>query len=279
MVSAKNIKKEYGAFQLNCSIEIPKGCVIGLIGRNGAGKSTTIKAILGLIKITDGELTVFGKSPKELSILEKQQIGVALAESGFSTYLTLADISRILKRMYTEFDMDTFQSLCQSQQLPMNQKLQTFSTGMKAKAKVLIALSHKAQLLILDEPTAGLDVTARNEILDMIRTYLEEDENRSLLISSHISTDLEGLCDEIYMIHNGEVILHEDIDTILSEFGLIKVREDEYENLDKEYLMTSQKTKFGYVCLTKEKQYYIDNYPKLVVENGGIDDLIVMLGQ
>lgn len=279
MVKAQNIQKEYDSFQLNCSLEIPKGTVVGLIGRNGAGKSTTIKAILGLLQISGGTLTVFDKNPKSLTTKEKEKIGVALAESGFSSYLSLSDISNILKRMYREFDPEEFRKDCEKQNLPMKTKIQTFSTGMKAKVKVLIAMSHKAKLLILDEPTAGLDVLARNEVLDMIRKYLEQDAERSLLISSHISSDLEGICDEIYMIHNGEVMLHEDTDTILSEFGIIKAKEEEFEQLEKEYLLTYHKTSYGYVCLTKEKQYYVENYPRLIIENGGIDDLIVMLGQ
>ena len=148
---------------------------------------------------------------------------------------------------------------------------------MKAKLRVLVAISHKAKLLVLDEPTAGLDVLARNEILDMLRAYLEEDSERSILISSHISSDLEGLCDDIYMIHNGKIILHEDTDTILGKYGVLKVNEEEYAALDKQYLIATKKDKFSYTCLTKEKQFYLENYPNIVVENGNIDEMIVLL--
>lgn len=278
MVRIKGLVKNYEEFHLDCTMEIPDGAVIGIIGKNGAGKSTTIKAILGLIKPDDGEVTVFDKIARELTPLEKEQIGVALAESGFSTYLTVKDICGILKKMYKAFDEKMFMEQCKKQGLPEKKKIHEFSTGMKAKLKVLIAITHDAKLLILDEPTAGLDVTARNEILDMLREYLAKGENRSMLISSHISSDLEGLCDEIYMIHNGQIILHEDTDTILGEYGVLKISEAVYEKLDKAYLLKIKKTPYGYDCLTREKQYYHENYPDIIIENGSIDDLIIMMG-
>ena len=147
---------------------------------------------------------------------------------------------------------------------------------MKAKLKVLLAISHKAKLLVLDEPTTGLDVLARNEVLGMLREYLEEDSSRSILISSHISSDLEGLCDDIYMIDRGQIILHEDTDVLLSQYGLLKMSEKEYEELDKQFVTASKKEKFSITCLTNEKQFYIDNYPGIVVENSSIDDIIVL---
>ena len=150
------------------------------------------------------------------------------------------------------------------------------SSGMKAKLKVLLAISHKAKLLVLDEPTTGLDVLARNEVLGMLREYLEEDSSRSILISSHISSDLEGLCDDIYMIDEGRIIMHEDTDVLLSRYGLLKMSEKEYEELDKQFVTASKKEKFSITCLTNEKQFYIDNYPGIVVENSSIDDIIVL---
>ena len=148
---------------------------------------------------------------------------------------------------------------------------------MKAKLRVLVAMSHEAKPLILDEPTAGLDVLARNEILDMLRDYLAKDATRSLLISSHISSDLEGLCDDIYMINEGKIILHEDTDQILSNYAVIKVDDATFEKLDQKYLLKTKKEAFGYCCLTNEKGYYVDNYPNIIVENGNIDDLIIMM--
>ena len=147
---------------------------------------------------------------------------------------------------------------------------------MKAKLKVLVAMSHQAKLLILDEPTAGLDVIARDELLDLMREYMESGE-RSILISSHISSDLEGLCDDIYMIHGGRIIMHEETDRLLGDYGVLKVTEAQYDKLDKRYILKRKKENFGYSCLTDEKQYYLDNYRGITVEKGNIDEVITMM--
>ncbi len=277
MIKIDNLQKNYKDFSLDVSLEIPAGTVTGLIGKNGAGKSTTIKAILGLIKPDGGTLEVLGKNPKDFTSKDKEQLGVALSDSGFSMMLNLEDIVKILKSMYRSFDEKFFREQCKEQGLPFDKTLKDFSTGMKAKLRVLVAISHAAKLLILDEPTSGLDVLARNDILDMLRDYLAQDSERSILISSHISSDLEGLCDNVYMIHKGKIILREDTDAILGQYGILKVSEEEYAKLDKQYLKATKKESFGYACLTNEKQFYLDNYPNIVVENGNIDDMIMIL--
>ena len=162
-------------------------------------------------------------------------------------------------------------------QLPRNKRIKDFSTGMKAKVKVLVAVSHNAKLLILDEPTAGLDVIARDELLEMLRDFIEKDEERSILISSHISSDLETLCDDLYMIHQGKVIMHEDTDVLLSDYALLKVDEEEYSKLDRQYILRTKKESYGYSCLTNQKQYYAENYPQMAIEKGNIDEVITMM--
>ena len=139
-----------------------------------------------------------------------------------------------------------------------------------------MAMSHQAEILILDEPTSGLDVMAREGILDALRAYMEQEE-RAILISSHISSDLESLCDDFYMIHAGKIILHEDTDVLLSDYAVLKVAEEEYEKLDQQYLIKIRKEAYGYRCLTNQKQFYMENYPDVVIENGKIDDLVVMM--
>lgn len=277
MVEIDKLVKQYGDFSLDISLEIPDGVITGVIGKNGAGKSTMIKSILGLIKPTSGSVKVFGKDVESLTQSDKCDIGVALAESGFSMYLSAKDIAGILGKMYPRFKEEFFFDKCKQLGLPTGKQIKDYSTGMKAKLRVLVAISHEARLLILDEPTAGLDVEARNEILDMLRQYMAEDESRSILISSHISSDLEGLCDDIYLIHDGKLLLHEEIDNIMSSYALVKVDENDYEAIDKRYFLSSKKVKYGYVCLTNQKQYYIENYPKAVVENGNIDELILLM--
>lgn len=148
---------------------------------------------------------------------------------------------------------------------------------MRAKLKLLIALSHAPDFLILDEPTVGLDVIARDEMLKYLRTYMEEDENRSILISSHISSDLEGMCDDIYMIHEGSIVFHEEMDLLLSNYALLKLNVEQFNHIDKQYILRYKKEPYGFCCITGERQFYIDNYPDVVVEKGNVDDLMIMM--
>ena len=228
MITMQNVRKKYKDFELELSLEIPEGRITGFVGKNGAGKSTAIKLILGLVKPDAGKICVFGNEGGELPAAVKK-------------------------------------------------KLKEFSTGMKAKLRVLTAISHKADLLILDEPTAGLDVEARNEILDLLREYIAQDEKRTILITSHISTDLESLCDDIYLIHDGKIILHEDTDVILEQYGILKVNEEQYRTLDKTAVIKVQKETYGYACFTNDRRFYQENYPQIAVEQGGIDELILMM--
>lgn len=277
MLKIEHLKKHYGSFSLDCSLEVQQGCITGLIGQNGAGKSTTFKSVLGLISTDGGNVTILGKDLHDFTPKDRENIGVVLSDSGFSGYLTIRDIIPVLKNLYSNFDYSFFLEQINRFQLPLDKKLKDFSTGMKVKLKVLVAISHKAKLLILDEPTAGLDVVARDELLEMLREFMEKDEQNSILISSHISSDLESLCDDIYMIHNGKVILHEDTDVLLSDYALLKVDETQFSQMDKQFILRFQKESYGYSCLTNQKQYYMENYPKNAIEKGTIDTVITMM--
>lgn len=277
MIKIEDLKKRYSDFELNCTLEVQAGCITGLIGQNGAGKSTTFKAIMDLIHVDTGSIEVFGKPHRKLTAEDKQKIGVVWSGSGFQPVFTIKQIVPILESMYSAFDKKTFLEKCERFQLPLNKKLKEFSTGMQAKLRVLIATSYDASLLLLDEPTAGLDVVAREKVLEMLREYMEEDDERAILISSHISSDLEGLCDDIYMIHEGNIVLHEETDVILSSYAILKLDHKQYEALDKEYVLRTKKEMFGYCCLTNQRQYYQENYPDIVIEKGTIDDLILMM--
>ncbi|MBS5343405.1 MAG: ABC transporter ATP-binding protein [Clostridium sp.] len=277
MLKMECVRKDYESFSLNCSLEVKSGYVTGLIGKNGAGKSTIFKIILGLIAKDSGTIQLFDKEIQTLNEKEKQQLGVVLSNSGFNGYLTIHDILPILEHLYEHFDKSFFVKQIQRFGLPQNQKIKEFSTGMKAKLKILAAISHHAKFLLLDEPTAGLDVTARDELLDMLRDFMEQDESRSILISSHISTDLETLCDDLYMIDDGKIIFHEDTDVLLSDYALLKVTPQQYTNMDKQYILKCKRENYGYRCLTNQKQYYLENYPNIAVENGTIDEIITMM--
>ena len=277
MLKIKDLRKSYGTFELNCSMESPAGCITGLVGSNGAGKSTTFKSVLGLISIDGGSIEVFGKEIHTWTKAEKQRMGVVLANGGFNTYLTMKDMETVLSRMYPRFDRAMFREYCRRYQLPADKRIKEFSTGMLAKAKILAAITHKADLLLLDEPTTGLDVLAREELLDMLRAYMEENEERTILISSHISTDLEGLCDDLYMIDNGEIVLHEEMDVLLGQYGILKVTQSQFDAMEKQYLLRVMKESYGYRCLTREKQFYMENYPNLALEKGNVDEVIAMM--
>lgn len=278
MVKLENVRKQYNDFCLDCSIEIPKGQITGMIGRNGAGKTTAFKAMLGLIKTDGGSVTLFGKDVRELEAQEKQRIGTVLADSGFGGYLSIKDYVPMLVAMYHDFSKEKFVSECERMGLPLKKKIKDFSTGMKRKLQILTALSHNADLLVLDEPTAGLDVIVRDEILEMLQDYMKTEE-KSILISSHISSDLEGICDDIYMIDKGKIVMHEDTDVILGRYGLLKVTRSQFEKIDKTYLINSFEADFGYNCITNQKQFYLENYPDIVIENGSLDLMMRMFTQ
>ncbi len=277
MLNIEHLQKHYPNFSLDCSLNVCPGCVTGLIGQNGAGKSTTFKAVLGLILRDGGNISILGKDFRDFTPKDKEKLGVVLSDSGFSGYLTIQDILPVLKSFYPTFDQAFFLERASRFQLPLHKRIQDFSTGMRAKLKVLSAVSHDSRLLILDEPTAGLDVIARDELLDILREYMEADEERSILISSHISSDLETLCDDLYMIHEGRIILHEDTDVLLSDYAVLKMDGRQYQALDKRFLLRVREEAYGYSCLTSQKQYYLENFPKIAVEKGGIDQVITMM--
>ena len=277
MIQIKNIKKSYQDFLLDCSLTIEKGSVTGIIGKNGAGKSTLYKAILNLINIDSGNILVFNKYIKELDVKDKANIGVVLADSFFSSYLNIKDIRKIMMDSYETFDVTFFDKKVNEFELPVNKAIKSFSFGMKAKLKMLCALSHNAKILLLDEPTLGLDVIARDEILELLREYMAKDSDNTIMISSHIASDLESLCDDIYMIDDGKIILHEDTDVLLSNYAILKVDDQTYGSIDKNYIYKVKKEDYGYALLTNQKQFYYENYPKIVIQNCSIDDVIYMM--
>ena len=276
LLRAESVQKQYKDFKLNCSLQVEEGCVTGLIGANGAGKSTLFKAILGLIQTDGGSIEILGKNQKVQTISDKEEIGVVLAENTFSCMLTVKDIVAMMQAMYHRFNKEQFLKKCEKYQLPLDKQLKEFSTGMKAKLKLLVAMSYDAKLLLLDEPTVGLDSVIRSELLDEMREFMNQ-EGKAILISSHISSDLEGLCDDFYFIQNGSIVLHEDTDVLLSDYATLKVSKEQYDKIDKEYILYRKEEAFGYQLLTKEKQYYMDNYRDLVAERGSIDDLMLLV--
>ncbi len=277
MLRINGLKKEYKNFSLDCSLEVKAGSIVGLVGANGSGKSTVFKSALGLVSADGGDITLFGKDIRSITPKDREAIGAVLSDSGFSGYFRLRDIIPIMKNMYKEFDLPFFKEQAERFGLPFDKKIKELSMGMRAKLKCLAAVSHNARLLILDEPTSGLDVVARDEVMTILREYMEKDSTRAILISSHISSDLEALCDDIYMIHRGRIVLHEDTDLLLSDYALLKVDGDGFEGLDKSYILYKSVEPYGYCCLTDQRSFYAENYPRLVMERGTIDGIITMI--
>lgn len=277
MLVVKDIRKTYNDFTLDLSLRVLKGHITGLVGENGAGKTTLFKLILNLIKSDDGNILLFDKDIKKFNNKDKTRIGVVLAESTFCSYFNAKDIISIMEKFYPKFNKTYYLDKLNKLNIPLDKKIQGFSTGMKAKLKLVIALSHEADFLILDEITAGLDVIARDEILKMLQEYMEAKEDRSILISSHISNDLETICDDIYMINQGKIILHEDTDVILNDYGIVKVDVDTFNNLDKSQVLSYLNTTYSINCLVKNKKYYQENYPKIIIEKASLDSVIEIM--
>lgn len=275
MIEVNNITVSYPDFKLDCSLKVESGRITGLVGENGAGKTTLFMAILGVLNIENGEIILNNTNSKDMTLEKRQGLGVVLSDSFFSNRFTIKEVSKLLNSFYRGFQSEYFFKACERLNLPLNKKIKEFSTGMLAKLKVLSALSHNANTLILDEPTSGLDVRARLEILNMIHEYMEDHEDTSIIISSHISTDLEKICDDIYFIDNGSMILHEDTDVLLDSYGIIKTGNN--IKMDLSYCLYKSETSYGHNLLTNERQYYKDNYPDLIVEKPTIDEIILTI--
>lgn len=274
MLSVKALQKQYGAFHLNVSFTVPAGQIVGLVGRNGAGKSTTFHSILGLTQPDSGQITFLDHPVATMSAETRSQIGVFFPDSFFPEVFSLTALTHIMSGSYPDFDATAFIAACTTAKLPLTAPISTFSTGMLALAKLLSAMSHHAQLLLLDEPTAGLDVVIRDQLLGRIQDYLAADEQRSVLISSHISSDLEQLCDVIIMIDNGQIILQEETDKLLADYAIIKMTTKDYPTIDHTYFLATHPTDYGYAGLTDQRAYYQENYPTLAIEKGNIDDIL-----
>lgn len=277
MIKCSNVTKQYSDFTMNVSCEIKQGLITGLIGRNGAGKSTLFKAMLGLIHIDSGEIRYSSQLMDEKHSINHEMIGCVLTDAFFNQYLSAKDIKGILKRTYQNFDEIFFDDFMSRYHIPINKRIKDLSTGMKASVKIACALSHHPQLLILDEPTNGLDVIARDEILDILRRFMEEDPTHSILMSSHIFSDLENLCDEIIMMHHGNVSLVESMDELENSYCVLKVSDNQYEVLDKNYLIASIPTSYGYQCITNHMQFYVENYPEVIIEKCSMDEVFTVL--
>lgn len=245
-IEVKNLTKKYKGFTLeNLNLTLPQGCIMGLIGENGAGKSTTIKSLLGIVHADSGSIEIFGKEP---SADVKQDIGVVLDDVGLPQEFNIREIQAVMRNTFANWQDDVFNGYISRFRLPEKKPFKSFSKGMKMKLGIAIALSHDAKLLILDEATSGLDPVVRDEIVDIFNDFTR-DENHSILISSHIVSDLEKICDYIAFLHNGRLMLCEEKDRLLEQYGFINTTADVLEELDKSAVIGKKVTKWGVEAL------------------------------
>lgn len=276
LLEVKNLCKKYNGFELkNVNIELPKGIIMGLIGENGAGKSTTIKSILNIINTDNGDIKIFGLDIKKDEKRIKEDIGVVLDDSFLSEYLNPIDINKMMKKIYINWDEKLYFKYIEDFKLPKNKISKEFSSGMKMKLKIAVAISHHPKLLILDEPTSGLDPIARNEILDIFQEFIQNEEN-SILVSSHITSDLEHIADYITFINDGEVIFTKTRDELLENYGIVKCSEEEFKKIDKKDFVKYKKNKYDYEVLTQDKLEFKKKYDIQVIDKPTIENIMLI---
>ena len=252
----KQVSKVYENFALqNISLTSPRGCIMGLIGENGAGKSTTLKLLLNLIKRDGGEITVLDSPAEIFSAQRNAAIGVVMDECHIPDMLHVKQVNKIMKDIYFNWEEDTFFALAKRFGLPEKAKIKTYSRGMRMKLSIAVALSHNAQLLILDEATSGLDPVVRDEILELFLDFMQ-DENHAILIASHITSDLEKICDYITYIHKGHIELSMEKDRLLEEHGIFKGSEEQLQALPAEAVLRVRRNQFNVEALVKREQIH-----------------------
>lgn len=231
-IEIKNLSKSFSDFRLDhLNLTLPSGCIMGLIGENGAGKSTTIKLILDCLHKDSGSITILGRDNQDDIRLTKEDVGVVMDEAGIPDCLSAKQVGKIMALTFQNWDADTYAALSQKFSIPMDKPFKDFSRGMRMKLGIAIAMSHKAKLLLLDEPTSGLDPVVRDEVVEMFSDFTR-DENHSILISSHIVSDLEKLCDYVAFLHKGKLLLCEEKDLLLSEYGILHCTAQQLQELE-----------------------------------------------
>ncbi|MCM1227417.1 MAG: ABC transporter ATP-binding protein [Clostridium sp.] len=241
----KNLTKSFPCFKLdNLSLTLPSGCIMGLIGENGAGKSTTIKLILDMIHKDSGSISILGRDNGDDIGLIKEDIGVVLDEAGIPECLTVKQVGKVMKRTFRNWNDEEYYRLIHKMSLPDNKPFKDFSRGMKMKLGIVIAMSHNSKLLLLDEATSGLDPVIRNDVVEMFSDFTR-DETHSILISSHIVSDLERLCDYVAFLHKGKLLLCEEKDQLLEKYGIVHCTRQQLSGIDDKAIKHKKETPYG----------------------------------
>ena len=249
----KNLTKAFPGFRLdNLNLTLPSGCVMGLIGENGAGKSTTIRLILDMLHSDSGSITVLGRDSRENVRLTKEDVGVVLDEVGMPECLNTRQVGRVMACTFRNWNQEEYERILKQFHLPADKPFKTFSRGMKMKLGIAVAMSHGAKLLLLDEPTGGLDPVVRDEVVEMFSDFTRSEEH-SILISSHIVSDLEMLCDYIAFLHKGKLLLCEEKDRLLAEYGMLHCTAGQLEAIDPQAVIYRKTSPYGVQAIVRRQ--------------------------
>ncbi len=275
-LTVSGLKKKYQEFTLSdISFEVPQGTIVGLIGKNGAGKSTIINTVLGLTHKDGGSVTVLGKPEQEIDFATRNQIGVVFDSNNFPNGLTPRKLNKLLKNVFLSWDEDMYFTTLEKVSLPTNKKIKTFSKGMKMKLSIAVSISHHAKLLILDEATSGLDPIVRDDILDMLLDFVQDEEN-SILVSSHITSDLEKIADYIVFIHDGCLVFSKSKDELLESYGIIKCGAAQFDALDKRDIISYRKQDYEWQVLVADRNMARKKYSNTVIVPATIDEIMLL---
>ena len=274
-IEIKNLTKKYDGFTLdNISFNVPKGSIMGFIGQNGAGKTTTINSLLNILKWDSGEIRLLGKEMPEHEYEVKEEIAAIFDVLPFNDDLSAKQLNRIMRGIWKQWDEETFMSYLERFQLPYKKKFGQFSKGMKMKLQIAAGLSHKAKLLIMDEATTGLDPVVRNEILDIFLEYLQDEDN-SILMSSHITSDLEKIADRVTFIDKGKLLLTGIKDEILDNHGLVKVSKKDFKEFEREDYISARVTDFGVDIMVSDRSKTAKKYSGAVIDKTTLEEIML----
>ena len=275
VIELKNVVKDYGDFKLDhISFAVPEGSVCGFIGQNGAGKTTTINLILDIINRDEGEINLFGKPVDKDHAYVREDVGVVFDEMGFHEFMTAKDINIMMKNIYKNWDEVAFFDYLKKFSLPSKKKCGAFSRGMRMKLQIAVAMSHKAKLLIMDEPTSGLDPIVRNEMIGIFRDFVVE-EDHTILLSSHITGDLEKIADEVVFIDGGKIVFSGNKDEILEKHGILKCKKEEASKVSEALIVGVEKEAYSTSILVNDRQAAAKLYPDMVIEEAALEDIMI----
>lgn len=274
-IEIKGITKRYDGFTLdNVSFDVPKGSIMGFIGQNGAGKTTTIRSLLNITKIDEGEIKLLGMSHDKDEQEIKARMAVVFDELPFHDIFNANDMARIFEGLYPEWDNAVYQAYLDRFQLPKKKKIGQFSKGMKMKLQIACALSHNAELLVMDEATTGLDPIVRDEILHIFMEYLQNGE-RSILMSSHITSDLEKIADSVTFIDRGKILISGYKDEILERHGIMKCSKDELKDIVSGDIVSVRMNNYGAEVMISDREAAAQKYSGAIIDPATLDDIML----